>query len=437
MKLTPLSLLALGALLPDMGSAQLSGKVGPSTTAAAKAAKKTCKITDYGAKSGATGDIGAALKSAWDACKTGGEILIPEGEWGLGTWQTLSGGTGVSINLQGTIYRTGTAGGHMIIVQKSTDVEFYSSNSKGAMQGYGYEFHKQGTGVYGPRLLRFVSVTNFSVHDIALVDSPAFHFVMDTVTNGEVYNMIVRGGNRGGLDGIDLMTAKNVHVHDVAVTNKDECNILIENIFCNWSGGCAIGSLGADTAISDIHYRNVYTSNSNQMMMIKNNGGNGGFQNAKFENFIGHGNAYSLKIDAAWAGQSKVSGNGVEYRNLTFSNWKGTAANGASRGPVVVLCAAAAPCENIDVSGINIWTEAGSSIIDKCSNAFGKGHCLRNGSGTYTSAATTKTVAGYSAPTMPGQVTAGLGITKPIDIPPLPTTFYPGVKPISALAGSA
>ncbi|GJC81656.1 putative rhamnogalacturonase B [Colletotrichum liriopes] len=224
------------------------------------------------------------------------------------------------------------------------------------------------------------------------------------------------------------MAAKNVHVHDVAVTNKDECvtvknkssNVLIENIFCNWSGGCGIGSLGADTAISDIHYRNVYTSNSNQMMMIKSNGGDGVFQNAKFENFIGHGNAYSLKIDAAWAGQSKVSGDGVEYKNLTFSNWKGTAANGASRGPVVALCAAAVPCENIDVSGINMWTEAGSSIVDKCNNAFGKGHCLRTGSGTYTSTATTKTVTSYSAATMP-----------------VPTTFYPGVTPISALAGAA
>lgn len=65
------------------------------------------------------------------------------------------------------------------------------------------------------------------------------------------------------------------------VTNKDECvtvkspakNILIENIYCNWSGGCALGSLGADTDISDVVYKNVYTWSSNQMMMIKSNGG--------------------------------------------------------------------------------------------------------------------------------------------------------------------
>jgi rhamnogalacturonan hydrolase len=27
-------------------------------------------------------------------------------------------------------------------------------------------------------------------------------------------------------------------------------HMLIENIYCNWSGGCAIGSLGADTGKS-------------------------------------------------------------------------------------------------------------------------------------------------------------------------------------------
>lgn len=64
-------------------------------------------------------------------------------------------------------------------------------------------------------------VTDFSVHDIALVDSPAFHLVMDTCKNGEVYNMIVRGANMGGLDGVDVW-GSNIWIHDVEVTNKDE-----------------------------------------------------------------------------------------------------------------------------------------------------------------------------------------------------------------------
>lgn len=50
----------------------------------------------------------------------------------------------------------------------------------------------------------------------------AFHLTLDTCTNGEVYNMIVRGGNEGGLDGVDVW-GTNIWVHDVEVTNKDEC----------------------------------------------------------------------------------------------------------------------------------------------------------------------------------------------------------------------
>lgn len=127
-------------------------------------------------------------------------------------------------------------------------------------------------GTYGPRILRLYEAVHFSVHDIALVDceyltssgsnipnwyiAPAFHFTMDTCTSGEVYNLIIRGGNEGGLDGIDVW-GTNIHVHDVEVTNKDECvtvkspasDMLIENIYCNWSGGSAMGSLGANTGM--------------------------------------------------------------------------------------------------------------------------------------------------------------------------------------------
>ena len=48
-----------------------------------------------------------------------------------------------------------------------------------------------------------------------------------------------------------------------------------------------MGSLGSDTSISDIVYRNIYTWKSNQMYMIKSNGGNGTVSNAVFESFIG------------------------------------------------------------------------------------------------------------------------------------------------------
>lgn len=334
------SLLAIG-LAPLLASAAPSWSVGPTTDYATKASTKTCSVLDYDGVADGKTDIGPAISSAWDDCKEGGVVYIPSGEYALGSWVTLTGGKSTAIRMDGTIYRTGSDGGNMIFVEHTSDFELFSSNSKGAVQGYGYEFHKDGS-LSGPRILRLYEVTDFSVHDLILVDAPAFHFSMDTCSNGEVYNMAIRGGDSGGLDGIDVWS-NDIWIHDVGsllrsswvlyqfqgfvricwtfaydyqveVTNKDECvtvkvriftkppcpfftnttqspskSILVENIYCNWSGGCAMGSLSTDVDISDITYRNIYTWSSNQMYMIKSNGGSGSVSDVTLENFIGMG----------------------------------------------------------------------------------------------------------------------------------------------------
>lgn len=221
-------LLAIG-LAPLLANAQLSGSVGPTTTYATKAASKICSVLDYGGVADNSTDIGPAITSAWDACKTNGVVYIPPGDYALDTWVTLTGGSSTAIRMDGIIYRTGTDGGNMIFIEHTTDFELFSSTSEGAVQGWGYEFHREGS-ISGPRILRLYEVTDFSVHDLALVDAPAFHFSMDTCENGEVYNMAIRGGNEGGLDGIDVWST-NVWVHDVMVTNKDECvTVKVSNV---------------------------------------------------------------------------------------------------------------------------------------------------------------------------------------------------------------
>lgn len=87
-------------------AAQLSGSVGPLTSRAAKAAVKTCNIMDYGGVADATTDNSQAINDAWAACSTGGEVYIPEGDYGLSTWLKLSGDA-MSFRLDGTIYRIG------------------------------------------------------------------------------------------------------------------------------------------------------------------------------------------------------------------------------------------------------------------------------------------------------------------------------------------
>ncbi|QSZ36106.1 hypothetical protein DSL72_007231 [Monilinia vaccinii-corymbosi] len=436
------TLSALAAIVLPLVSAQLSGKVGPLTSRASKAAK-ICNVLDHGGKASKASDIGPALTSAFAACKNGGTVYVPPGDYGMTTFVTLSGGSAWALKLDGIIYRVNGGNGNMIMIKHTTDFELYSSTSKGAIQGYGYEYHRSST--YGPRLLRLFDVTNWSVHDIALVDSPSFHFSIDTCTNGEVYNMIIRGGNQGGLDGIDVW-GKNMWIHDIEVTNKDECvtvknpskNFLIEDIYCNSSGGCGMGSYGNDNvAISDIIYNNVYTYKSNQMFMFKSNGGSGYVSNCQFNNFIGRSNAHSLNINAAWPQAEKAPGDGVIYENLSFNNWKGTAANAKARGPINLGCQSTAPCTNITITDFAIGSETGSTEVNVCQNAYGSGGCLKPDTGSRSAYSATQNLAslpaGYKAATMPRDLVTPFALDAMIPIPAIPDSFFPGRKPVYAL----
>jgi len=126
-----------------------------------------------------------------------------------------------------------------------------------------------------PRLVRLVSPINASIHDLFLIDSPKFHFVLDFAINVEVYHLTIRGGNLGSYDGIDAI-GTNYYIHDnevgysdvcrnamliIQVTNRDECvsikspsnHALVENLVCNQAGsGISIGSLNVSAAISNI-----------------------------------------------------------------------------------------------------------------------------------------------------------------------------------------
>ena len=229
------------------------------------------------------------------------------------------------------------------------------------------------------------------------------------------------------------------------MTNKDECvtvkspstNLLIENIHCNISGGCGMGSLGIGTAISQIRYKNVYTWRSNQMMMIKSHGGSGYVEDVVFENFIGHENAYAFNIDQYWASMAALAGSGVALSNITAANWRGVQADGAQRGPVKVVCADGAPCAHVDVRDVSMWTQAGTRNVNLCRSGHGQGACLRNGDDAYalvTQTVTTPPTA-YAAPTMKEDLQTAWGTASSIPLPTLQASYYPGVLPVSKAPG--
>ncbi|KAI0659450.1 rhamnogalacturonase [Cubamyces menziesii] len=434
------SLLA-SLLLVSATFAQLSGRVGPTSSLSSKQST-ICNVLDYGGSIGSA-DIGPPISSAFTNCvlkHSGSTLYVPAGNYNMQTWVTLNGGTKWAFRLDGLITRTSTTGGNMIAIENANDFEFYSANSAGGIQGYGYQCRNA-----GPRLIRMVTSTNWSLHDLILVDSPEFHLVIQQGSNGEVYNLAIRGANLGGSDGVDVW-GSNYWIHDVEVTNRDECvtvkspsnNILVERIWCNQSGGSAIGSLSDGTAIQDVVYRDIYTNGGNQAFMIKSNMGSGYVRNVLFQNFIARGTAYGLNVNQYWSSQSPGSGAGVQLSNITFQNWDGNVANGVQRPPIQFICADGAPCFDMTLSNVNMWSQTNEAVV-KCESAYGTGlSCLRSGSSHTSYAVVTQSAtrpAGYTTPTtMPGDLTDGFATNAPIPTPTIPTSFFPGLPQISPLA---
>jgi rhamnogalacturonan hydrolase len=171
------------------------------------------------------------------------------------TGVVLNKGSAYALQIDGLITLTcdGSFSGNGIVIENASDVEVFSSNALGAINGQGYITRLTSSG-QNARLFRFISCTSISIHDLIFVDSPTFHLMFNSVSNMEAYHITIRGSNIGGTDGIDVVCAGNCYLHHITVTNRDECicvkspskNVLIEDIYCNQSGGMSIGSLTAD-----------------------------------------------------------------------------------------------------------------------------------------------------------------------------------------------
>ena len=115
----------------------------------------------------------------------------------------------------------------------------------------------------------------------------------------------------------------------------------------------------------------------------------------------------------------------------------GVQANGAQRGPVKVVCADGAPCTDVDVQDVRMWTQTGSRNVNLCRSGHGQGACLRNGDEAYnlvTQTVTTPPTA-YAAPTMKEDLSTAWGTAASIPIPTLQASYYPGVLPVSKAPG--
>ncbi|RAL68227.1 hypothetical protein DID88_008930 [Monilinia fructigena] len=412
-----------------------------------------------------TDDVSIPITNTFTSCvqkNAGSRLIVPAGNYTLKSIIVLSNGTNWAFQLDGLItaqyfanytgYEVpyvvprerileGFAGVELlnstingegdgeflqnfIVIVNAVDFEFYSSNGLGAIQGQGYLYRISGN-INRPRLLRLISPINASVHDLLLIDSPKFHFVFDFGENIEVYHLTIRGANLGSYDGIDAI-GTNYWIHDNEVTNRDECvsvkspshHALVENLVCNQVGsGISIGSLNVSAEISNIHARNIAVLGGNSVSFIKTYpGGSGYVKNILWENFRSKASLYGVNINQYWQKTTTPDDGAVALSNITFRNFSGSIANGVARPPLYLIASDYAPAVDITVKDVTIWTEAGSSVVNKISNIFGSGDnvygandgivSLASGedakSKTYTSTFTiTSKPTGWATPTWP------------------------------------
>ncbi|OHE90906.1 murein transglycosylase [Colletotrichum orchidophilum] len=420
----------LGFLSAWRAAAQLTGPVGPTTSLSKKVTE--CNILNYGAVNDNSTDAADAIEKAFKTCvlpHAGSRLIVPDGQYLIKRTVILSNGTNWAFQLDGLI--TLAYGGNWtvdrelilqgfagvgplnatingegdgqflqngITIINPVDFEFYSENGKGAIQGQGYLYRnlaKYGIqrpwserqsltdlSTFRPRLVRLISPTNTAVHDLILVDSPKFHIVFDFAVNLEVYHLTIRGANLGSYDGVDVV-GTNYWIHDIEVTNRDECvsvkspsnHALVENLVCNQAGsGISIGSLNVSASIANIHARNISIIQGNNIAFIKTYpGGSGYVTNVTFENFRSKASLYGLDINQYWQNTLQPDTGAVALSNLVFRNFSGSVADGVKRPPLYLVANDLTFATNVIVEDFTIWTESGTSVVNKISNIFGKG----------------------------------------------------------------
>ncbi|KAH8809432.1 pectin lyase fold/virulence factor [Xylogone sp. PMI_703] len=391
--------------------AQLIGPVGPRTPLQQKSYE--CNILDYGAVADNQTDVADAIEKAFEQCvklRSGSRLIVPGGHFLATRAIVLENGTNWAFQLDGLVTAAyggswnvsrelvlqGFAGAsvlndtingegddefllNVLTIINAEDFEFYSSNGLGAIQGQGFLYRLSGN-TSRPRLVRLISPLDASIHDLILVDSPKFHFVFDYGTNIEIYHLTIRGADLGSYDGIDAV-GTNYYIHDNEVTNRDECvsvkspshYVLIENQVCNRVGsGLSIGSLNVSAEISNIYARNISVIEGNEIAFIKTYpGGSGYVTNITWENFRSKASLYGLNINQYWQNTLTPDTGAVSLSNLVFRNFSGSVADGAQRPPLNLIANDLTFALNVTVEDFSVWTESGSSVVNKINNVFG------------------------------------------------------------------
>ncbi|RWR94620.1 putative Polygalacturonase 4 [Cinnamomum micranthum f. kanehirae] len=352
-------------------------------------------VTQYGAKADGTSESSKAFLEAWKAaCSFPGKswFVIPKGEFLLGEISfegPCRNKICPSVDIKGTL-------------KAVKDLKAYSDKSwitfrrldgltisgGGTLDGQGAEVWRPGGCKKDcqmlPVSLKLVSVSNAKVGQIYLINSKAFHMHVTRCQNTQIYDVKITAPEEStNTDGIHISSSTSVQVVDSFIGVGDDCvsmgdgntNLLVSNVFCGPGHGISIGSLGKEKneePVTGIHVKNCTLTGTTNGIRIKTWPGSPELlaSNFTFEDIVMDNAAFPIIIDQHYCPSKSCGGkppSKVKIRDVVYKNIRGVS---FSRLAVNLMCSAGSPCENIQLSDIDIaYQDPEKKTASLCNNA--------------------------------------------------------------------
>ena len=350
-----------------------------------------CNVLDYGAVGDGKTDDTKAIQKAFDSCNLdNGQwnvILFPKNYNFFSYPVTFNNGNlEIIIDSKITMSPNITAWpspGHREpwLSNKIYNIKNVVLHGKGIVNGNGmpwWNSYLNGSIEIGdrPRIIAVNNITNITIYDITLIDSPKNYLFINYCVDVVVHNINITGppfNIAPETDGIDL-GSRNVHVYDSYIQSGDDSyeikwwskNVTIENSIAGGGLGLDVGTT-AEPIIQDVTFRNMICRDTWWGIRLKQQSFmNGTVRNLKYINITFEN--VSRGIDINDFNQTVYDGN-VGFVNVTdilFQDIHGTYTLWAGE----LDCDASLPCTNLKFENINLkFTGNGTDQGFSCSDS--------------------------------------------------------------------
>ncbi|GAV87253.1 Glyco_hydro_28 domain-containing protein [Cephalotus follicularis] len=353
-------------------------------------------VVKYGAVADGKTDDSKAILDAWSqACEFNGSsvVLIPHGKYMVGP-MVLTGPCKGSMefmvqgDLQAPTDEASRYLDHWITFRYTNQLILHGG---GTFDGQGASAWAYNNCLRDPHCkkfpvsLRWDFVTNSSISNINMVNSKNFHINLFACQHVEVRNVTITApGNSPNTDGIHIAVSKEIQISDSSISTGDDCismgpgleNINITNITCGPGHGISIGSLGDTANEGDVIGVNVLNCNLTDTLngvriktwapSFSSNVSGITFGNLYFTNVDN-----PIIIDQQYCPSRSCyqqASSSVQISDVKFSNIWGTSSTEVA---VDLQCSESKPCQNVELSDINLSLQGGGVAKSTCSNVQG------------------------------------------------------------------